>query len=198
MRVGLTGGIASGKSAVAERLAARGATIIDADLLAREVVAPGTRGLAAVVERFGEGVLQPDGSLDRARLGDIVFADERARAALEAIVHPAVRTRAREIEEGAPAGTVVVHVIPLLVETGLQHDFDTVVVVDVPEDVQLARLIARNGLTKTQARQRLAAQSSRGERLAAADVVLDNSGPLAELDREVDLLWHRLRVVRGR
>jgi dephospho-CoA kinase len=188
IRVGLTGGIASGKTMVADALARRGAVVIDADVLAREVVAPGTPGLAAVVERFGPAVLA-DGRLDRTRLGAIVFADPQARRDLEAIVHPAVRARAAELEQVAAPDAVVVHVIPLLVETGQADDFDRVVVVDADPETQVARLQVRSGLSEEDARARLAAQASRAERRAAADVVLDNQGTIADLEDQVDRLW---------
>lgn len=191
-RVGLTGGIASGKSAVADLLAGHGAVIVDADLLAREVVEPGTPGHAAVVARFGDRVLAPDGGLDRAALGEIVFADNRARSDLEAIIHPAVRRRAAELEALAPAGSVVVHVIPLLVETGQAGLFDTVVVVDCEPEVQISRLMARSGLGREQALARLGAQASRLERLAAADIVLQNEGSLADLAEAVAGAWAEL------
>lgn len=193
LRVGLTGGIASGKTAVSEALHERGAVIIDADLLAREVVEPGTPGLAAVVARFGTGVLAADGRLDREALGRTVFTDERARRDLEAIVHPAVRARATALEEAADPDAVVVHVIPLLVETGQQDAFDVVVVVDVEPDRQLDRLRRRNGLDPAAAQARVAAQVSRADRLRAADVVLDNNGSRDQLVRQVDRLWRDLR-----
>ena len=195
----MTGGIASGKSAVSARLAELGAFVIDSDLLAREVVEPGTPALAAIAERFGSGVLRPDGSLDRPALGAIVFPDAAARADLNAIVHPAVRRRAAALLLASPPGSVVVHVIPLLVETGQADDFDIVVVVDAPREVQLARLMARNALSASEAEARLAAQASREERLEVADVVLDNAGTPAELRAQVDDLWFRLRQgeVRG-
>lgn len=189
MLVGLTGGIGSGKSLVAELLAARGATIIDADVLARLAVAPGTPGLASVVARFGRGVVRPDGSLDRAALGRVVFGDPEARRDLEAIIHPAVRERAAALTAAAPAGAVVVQVIPLLVETGQQDAFDKVVVVDVDPDVQLSRITARDGLTEAEARARLRAQATREARLAAADVVLQNNGTPEDLAAAVDRLW---------
>ena len=154
---GLTGGIASGKSVVADELGARGAVIIDADVLAREVVEPGTPGLAAIVERFGDDVLL-DGRLDRKALGDIVFADESARRDLEAIVHPAVRRRAAELEAIAPDDAVVVHVIPLLVETGQQDAFDVCLVVDVDRVTQRERLRSRDRLSEAEIEARLAAQ----------------------------------------
>lgn len=191
LHVGLTGGIASGKSAVADLLAERGAVIVDSDRLAREVVAPGTAGLAEVVRRFGPGVLAADGSLDRAALGRIVFADPSARAELEAIVHPRVRARASELTASAPPGAVVVQVIPLLVETGQDGDFDIVVVVDVDPEVQLARLRQRDGFGPAEAAARVSAQASRERRLQAADAVIDNSGSPEDLAAAVDRLWAR-------
>lgn len=183
LRVGLTGGIGSGKSEVARMLGKSGwpTLVIDADLLAREVVEVGSDGLAKIVEEFGPSVLRMDGSLDRAALGQIVFADPEARERLESIVHPRVRERAAEIEAVASPETVVVHVIPLLVETGQADRFDLVVVVDVPEDVQIERLLHTRGMTEDEARVRIAAQATRDARLAAADVVLDNSGSLDDL-----------------
>lgn len=191
VRVGLTGGIASGKSVVAEELAARGAVIIDADVLAREVVEPGTPALTAIRERFGKSVLL-DGRLDRAQLGKIIFADPQARRELEQIIHPAVRARAAELERAAPGGAVVVHVIPLLVETGQQGSFDLCVVVDVDHETQRRRLMARNGLTAAEADARISAQASREERLAAADVVLHNGSSVAKLKAEIARLWDKL------
>lgn len=195
-RIGLTGGIATGKSAAADRLAELGAVVIDADLLAREVVAPGSPGLAAVVRRFGEGVLHGD-ELDRAALGRLVFADPTARADLEVIIHPAVRRRADELAAAAPPGSVVVHVIPLLVETGQAQDFDLCVVVDCDPERQLARIQTRNGLTPAEAAARLAAQATRAERLAVADVVVSNDGTLPELRAQVDALWADLDPSSG-
>jgi dephospho-CoA kinase len=194
LRVGLTGGIASGKSAVADELAARGAVVVDADVLAREVVEPGTPGLAAVVERFGPSVLAEDGRLDRPGLGRLVFADAAARRDLERIIHPAVRARAAEIEQQAAADAVVVQVIPLLVETSQAKDFDLCVVVDLDPQTQLARLQARNGLSRADAAARVAAQATREERLAAADRVLHNDGSRASLRAQVDQLWDELRA----
>lgn len=190
LRIALTGGIASGKSTVAERLAERGAAVIDADVLAREVVEPGTPALAAIVERFGSEMLA-GGRLDRARLGALVFADPAARRALEQIVHPAVRTRAAELELQT-AARFVVHVIPLLVETGQQDTFDLCVVVDIDPETQLRRLMARSGLTESDARSRIAAQASRETRRAAADVVIDNSGAPSHLDAQIQALWTKL------
>ena len=189
--VGLTGGIGSGKSTVAELLASYGAVIIDADVLAREAVAPGTPGLARVVDEFGPDVLAPDGSLDRARLGAVVFADPDRLAALNAIIHPFVRERSHELEGAASGADVVVHVIPLLVENGLTG-FDEVVVVDASEETQLRRLAGR-GMDEADARARIAAQATREQRRAAADVVIDNDGDLAGLQAQVERLWADLR-----
>jgi dephospho-CoA kinase len=188
VRVGLTGGIASGKSLVAAELAARGAIIIDADVLAREVVEPGTPGLAAIIERFGPQVLT-DGRLDRAHLAEIVFADPAARRDLERIVHPVVRARAAELERAAGSAAVVVHVIPLLVETGQQGNFDLVVTIDVDHETQIQRMMARNGFSRAEAEARIAAQAAGEDRKAAADVVLDNSANVAQLKDQIDALW---------
>jgi dephospho-CoA kinase len=193
LRVGLTGGIGAGKSEVSRRLAAQGAVIIDADVIAREVVAPDTEGFAAVAETFGPDVLGPDGALDRSRLGDIVFADPQKLAALNSIVHPRVGARMRELEDAAGPGSVVVHDVPLIAENSLADAYDLVVVVDVPPRVQLDRLIRHRGLSRAQAQARMAAQASREQRLSIADIVVDNSASLAELDRQVGELWSELR-----
>ncbi|HET7069099.1 MAG TPA: dephospho-CoA kinase [Nocardioides sp.] len=185
MRVGLTGGVASGKSTVSAMLRELGAVVVDADALARDVVGMGTPGLEEVVTEFGPEVLGVDGNLDRARLGAIVFADPSRRAALEAIIHPRVRARAAELEEAAPAGVLVVHDIPLLVETGQAPSFDAVVVVDVPEALQVERAIADRGWSPDEARARVAAQATRAERLAAATHVVDNTGTIADLRQRV-------------
>jgi dephospho-CoA kinase len=185
VHVGLTGGVASGKSTVAAVLRELGAVVVDADALAREVVAPGTPGLAEVVAEFGTEVLGPDGALDRAALGAVVFADPARRAALEAIIHPRVRARAAEIEAVAPAGALVVHDIPLLVETGQAGDFDAVLVVDVPEDVQVERAVRERGWTPEEARARIAAQATREQRRAAATHLIDNSGTPDDLRHRV-------------
>ncbi|HET7388058.1 MAG TPA: dephospho-CoA kinase [Nocardioidaceae bacterium] len=181
MRIGLTGGVASGKSAVAAVFADLGAVVIDADVLAREVVEPDTPGYAAVVAAFGPDVIGDDGSLDRGRLGAIVFADPSARARLEAIVHPLVRARAAELEGAAAPGSVVVHDIPLLVETGQGDRFDAVVVVDVPEQTQVERMVELRGWTPEDARARIAAQAPREQRLAVATYVIDNTGTAEDL-----------------
>jgi dephospho-CoA kinase len=193
LRVGLTGGIGSGKSEVSRRLADLGAVIIDADAIAREVVEPGTDGLAGVVEAFGPEVLLPDGSLDRARLGDIVFASPEQRGRLNAIVHPRVGARMAELESAAGPDAIVVHDVPLIAENNLASGFDVVVVVDAPPGAQAQRLTGHRGMTREQAEARMAAQASRKQRLAIADIVIDNSGSLAELDRQVGDLWSLLR-----
>jgi dephospho-CoA kinase len=179
-RVGLTGGVASGKSTVGEIFTALGATVIDADVLAREVVAPGTDGLAEVVKAFGEDVLTASGELDRAKMGEIVFADQAKRKTLESIIHPRVRERGAELEKAA-RGPIVIHEIPLLVETGQATAFDALVVVDVPVEVQVERLVKDRGLTPEEAEARIAAQATREERLAVANYIIDNSGTPEQL-----------------
>ena len=193
LRVGLTGGIGSGKSEVSKRLAAQGAVVIDADAIAREVVAAGTDGLAEVVEAFGPEILRADGQLDRPRLGDIVFADPALRGKLNAIVHPRVGARMAELERGAGPRAIVVHDVPLIAENGLAGGYDLVVVVDVPPRIQVERLVRYRGMTREQAQARMAAQASREQRLAIAGIVIDNSGSPAELDRQVGDLWAELR-----
>ncbi|MFN8195074.1 MAG: dephospho-CoA kinase [Nocardioidaceae bacterium] len=192
VRVGLTGGVASGKSTVARMLGELGAVVIDADLLAREVVAPGTEGLASIVAAFGPDVLTESGELDRPAVGAIVFADEDARRRLESIIHPRVRARGAELEAAAPPEAVVVHDIPLLVETGQAASFDAVVVVDVPVEVQLSRLVELRGMSEEDARARIAAQATREERLAAASYVIDNTGSLEELRERVTEVFRSL------
>lgn len=189
LRMALTGGIACGKTLVSNELALLGAVVIDADLLAREVVEPGSVGLQEVVARFGDSVLQADGSLDRPALGELIFNDAGARAELNAIIHPKVRAEAGRLEADVPSDGVVVHVIPLLVETGQQGTFDAVIVVDVPEDVQLGRLMERNGLDLQQARARIDAQATRSERLASATWVIDNSRDTDTAKHAVCQLW---------
>ncbi|HET9760110.1 MAG TPA: dephospho-CoA kinase [Nocardioidaceae bacterium] len=189
MRVGLTGGVASGKSTVAALLRELGAVVVDSDVLAREVVEPGTPGLAAVVEAFGPEVLTADGRLDRPALGAVVFGDEPARRRLEGILHPLIRARAAELEAAAPAGTVVVHDIPLLVETGQADRFDAVVVVDVPVETQVARMVRDRGMSREDALARVKAQASREERLAVATHVVENTGTREDLrDRVTEVL----------
>jgi dephospho-CoA kinase len=193
LRVGLTGGIGSGKSTVSARLAELGAVILDADKAARAVVEPGTPGLAAITEAFGVRVLAADGSLDRARLAEIVFADEAALSTLNAITHPLIHAYIRAAEEAAiDAGgddVVLVHDVALLAEWGRAKEFDLVIVVDVPVETQLKRLTGARGMAADQARARMAAQATREQRLAVADIVIDNSGTRADLDRRVDEVW---------
>ena len=197
--VGLTGGIGSGKSTVAELLTSYGAVVVDADVLAREAVAPGTPGLARVVEEFGPGVLAADGSLDRSRLASLVFGNPERLAALNAIVHPYVAARRAELTEAAAAAhadAVVVFDVPLLVENGLT-DYDVVVVVDASAETQLRRLVDVRGMDESQARARMAAQAGREERRAVADVVIDNDRDLAHLREQVVHLWARLTASEG-
>jgi dephospho-CoA kinase len=193
LRVGLTGGIGAGKSEVAKRLAAYGAVLIDADAVAREVVEPGTPGLAAIRDAFGAGALRPDGTLNREWLGDVIFADPDLRAKLNGIIHPLIRDRMAELEAQAAGAQVLVHDVPLLAEGGLAGLYDEVVVVDVAPRVQLERLLRERAMTREQAEARMAAQASRADRLAIATLVVDNSGSLRELDREVGELWAELR-----
>jgi dephospho-CoA kinase len=197
LRAGLTGGIGSGKSEVSRRLAAHGAVIIDADVAARAVVAPGTPGLARIAEAFGAGVLGPDGALDRERLGAIVFRDPGSRATLNAIVHPLVGQWMRAADQAAAVASggdvIIVHDVPLLAENRRAGDFDLVIVVDVPPELQVERLVSQRGMTPDQARARMAAQATREQRLAIAGLVIDNSGSLADLDRRVADVWADLK-----
>ncbi|RAJ65587.1 dephospho-CoA kinase [Streptomyces sp. Amel2xB2] len=196
LKVGLTGGIGAGKSEVSRLLDAYGAVIVDADKIAREVVEPGTPGLAAVVAEFGEDVLTPDGSLDRPKLGSIVFADSGRLAALNAIVHPLVGERSAELErlaEESDGAAVVVHDVPLLAENGLAPLYDLVLVVDASPKTQLDRLVRLRGMTEDDASARMAAQATREERLALADIVIGNDGPVEELEARVREVWDELR-----
>jgi dephospho-CoA kinase len=196
--IGLTGGIAAGKSVVAARLAELGAVHIDADRLAREVVEPGTPGLAAIAERFGSGVIAADGSLDRAALGGIVFTDPDARLALNAITHPAVKElgkqRMAETEVRDPH-VIIVYDVPLLVEASSQagyHTFDLVVVVQASIETRIRRMVELRGLTRDEAVHRLNSQASDAERLALADVVIDSDGTLEHTLEQTDALWRRV------
>lgn len=199
--IGLTGGIAAGKSVVSARLAALGATVIDADLLARDAVAAGSPGLEAVRRRFGDAVLTPDGTLDRAALGALVFTDSAARADLNAIVHPEVarlyRERLESIEQ-TDTDAIVVYDVPLLVEARSASEFAAVVVVHAPAEQRIERLVALRGMDRAAARDRVAAQVSDAERLAVADVVIDTSGTMAHTLEQVDALWERLVAERAR
>ncbi|HEX4094142.1 MAG TPA: dephospho-CoA kinase [Trebonia sp.] len=196
LKVGLTGGIGSGKSTVSARLASLGAVILDADKAARAVVEPGTPGLAEITAAFGPGVLAADGALDRARLAEIVFADQAALATLNGITHPLIHAYIRAAEEAAIEsggdGVVLVHDVALLAEWGRAKEFDLVIVVDVPVETQLERLVGERGMAADQATARIAAQASREQRLAVADIVIDNSGSRAELERRVDEVWGEL------
>jgi dephospho-CoA kinase len=198
LRAGLTGGIGSGKSTVSARLAELGAVVLDADKAARAVVEPGTPGLAAITAAFGAGVLAADGSLDRAKLAGIVFADEAALGRLNAITHPLIHEHIRAAEEAAIAAggddVVLVHDVALLAEWGRAKEFDLVIVVDVPAETQLERLTGPRRMAEDQARARMAAQASREQRLAVADIVIDNAGTREELDRRVDEVWGELRT----
>ena len=194
LKVGLTGGIGSGKSSVSRRLKALGAVVIDADQIAREVVEPGTPGLAAVVAAFGEGVLAQGGALDRAALGARVFPDPVALGQLNGILHPLIASRTAQLMADAERAQVevLVHDVALLVEGGLRGVYDLVVVVDAPPEVQIARLVRLRGMTEADARARMARQASRADRLAAADVVLVNDGTPNQLEVRVDALWQQL------
>ncbi|MCM2512487.1 dephospho-CoA kinase [Streptomyces griseoincarnatus] len=189
LTVGLTGGIGAGKSEVSRLLVERGAVLIDADRIAREIVEPGTPGLAAVVEAFGEEILAEDGSLDRPRLGALVFSDPDKLATLNSIVHPLVGARSRELEEAAPEDAVVVHDVPLLTENGLARLYDVVIVVDAGTGTQLDRLVRLRGMSEEDARARMAAQATREQRRAVADIVIDNDVPLDALERRVEEVW---------
>jgi dephospho-CoA kinase len=199
LRVGLTGGIGSGKSEVSRRFAALGAVVVDADIAARAVVEPGTPGLDRIAETFGPGVRQADGSLDRVKLAEIVFGDEEALAKLNAIVHPLVREWMQAAEAAAVDAhgddVVVIHDIPLLAEGGTERvgEFDVIIVVDVTPEIQIERLATR-GMPEAQARARMAPQATREQRLAIADIVIDNSGNLEDLDRRVAEVWAELRT----
>ena len=198
--IGLTGGIASGKSTVARRLVEHGAVHIDADQLARRVVEPGKPALAAIVEEFGPGVLRADSSLDRGKLGELVFADEAARAKLNAIVHPAVRALSAKLIERAAhedPDAVVVYDVPLLVEAAVDHPFDLVVVTSAPRRTQVERLVEQRGFDPLQAQARVDAQVDNTSRLAIADVVIDTDGSLAHTMSQADALWNRIRAERN-
>jgi dephospho-CoA kinase len=191
-KIGLTGGIGAGKSTVARLLAEHGAIVVDADALAREVVAPGTPGLQEVVEAFGEQMLRPDGSLDREALGRIVFNDPDKRRTLESITHPKIGERTAELFRSAGEDDVVVHDVPLLVELHLAPSYDAVIVVEAPDDLRLERLESR-GVPREQALERIRSQADREQRRAVATVVVDNAGDEAALRRRVDEVWEQIR-----
>ncbi|WP_328948159.1 dephospho-CoA kinase [Streptomyces sp. NBC_00184] len=192
LKVGLTGGIGAGKSEVSRMLAGYGAVLIDADRIAREVVEPGTPGLDAVVGEFGTGILTPEGTLDRPKLGSVVFSDGERLAALNAIVHPLVGARSAELERAAGPDSVVVHDVPLLTENGLAPLYDLVIVVDAAPETQLDRLVRLRGMTEQEARARMAAQATREQRRAVADLVIDNDGPIEALEPQVREVWAEL------
>ncbi|MEU8530226.1 dephospho-CoA kinase [Streptomyces sp. NPDC048629] len=193
LKVGLTGGIGAGKSEVSRLFVSYGAVLIDADKIAREVVEPGTPGLAAIVEAFGEGVLTAEGTLDRPKLGSLVFADAERLATLNAIVHPLVGARSAELERLAGPEDVVVHDVPLLAENGLAPLYDLVVVVDASAGTRLDRLVRIRGMAEEEARNRMAAQATAEQRRAVADLVIDNDGPLDALEPQVRKVWEQLR-----
>ncbi|WP_411720938.1 dephospho-CoA kinase [Mycetocola sp.] len=199
--IGLTGGIASGKSTIARRLTEHGAILVDADQLSREAVESGTPALAAIVERFGRHVLNPDGSLNRAALGDIVFSDPDALATLNEIVHPAVRSlssqRIAEAERADPAA-VVVYDIPLLVESRNEYPFDLIVVAQATPATRMARLTETRGMPADESRRRIDAQASDDERLAVADVIIDTDGSLENTIAQADRLWERIQTEKAR
>ena len=197
MRVGLTGGIGMGKSTVSALLRELGAVVIDADQLAREVVAPGTPGLVRVVEAFGAEVLTADGQLDRPAVGALVFADPERLRTLESIVHPLVRSRSVEIEDAAPEGALVVHDIPLLAETGQAGRFDAVIVVDASEELQVERLVRDRGMAREDALARIAAQAPRDQRRAVATYVIENTGTREDLRRRTTEVFDRLVASGG-
>jgi dephospho-CoA kinase len=197
LRIGLTGGIASGKSTVAQRFTELGVPVIDADEAARAVVAPGTPGLAKVIERFGSSVVAQNGELDRRALRDLIFADPRLRQDLERILHPLIRAHMEKRAEAA-AGPYVVMAIPLLVEGGSLDRVDRILVVDLDEAVQLQRVMARDGSTREQARAILSSQATRSARLAAAHDVLLNSGTVTDLRQEVDRMHEQYLHLAGK
>jgi len=198
--IGLTGGIASGKSVVAARLAEHGAVVVDADRVAREVVEPGTPALARIAEEFGAGVIAPDGSLDRAALGSLIFASPEKRAALNAITHPAVAVRSHELFAAAAAvdpEAIVVYDVPLLVDAGRTDEFDLVVVVNASTETRVRRMIELRGMTRDEAMHRINSQATDTERLAVADVVIDSNGALEQTLEQADALWEKLAARVG-
>lgn len=197
-RIGLTGGIGAGKSVAANRFQELGAVVIDHDVLARQAVAPESPGLAQVVAEFGPEMLLPDGSLNRSALGAVVFGDADARRRLNAIVHPAIFDLSAAAESAAQNNndkSIIVHDIPLLVETGQEADFDLLLVVDAPAELRVQRLMQARGLSEADARARISAQISDEERLAPADKILDGAGTVANLRHQVDVLWEE--IVKG-
>ena len=192
--IGLTGGIAAGKSTVARRWVEHGAIEIDADQIAREVVEPGTQGLTEIQQTFGAEVINPEGNLDRAKLGELVFNDEIKRLALNAIVHPLVKRRTKEILATLPDECIVIYNVPLLVEAGVDHDFDFVVTVEAPEEEQLSRLVKNRGMTHYEALARIKSQAKPVERAAAANVILNSNQDINLLLRDADSLWREIEI----
>ena len=190
--IGLTGGIAAGKSTVAKRWVQLGAIEIDADQVAREVVEPGTVGLQRIREHFGEAVIKPDGSLDRAALGKIVFGNQQQLASLNAIVHPLVKQRTAQLLSQMPTGAIVIYNVPLLVEAAVDHDFDTVITVEAPEEEQVKRLVANRGMTESEAKARILTQAKPVERAARADRILSSNQDIHMLMRDADAMWREI------
>jgi len=198
--IGLTGGIASGKSVVATRLAEHGAVVVDADRIAREVVEPGTPALARIAEEFGDSVIASDGSLDRAALGALIFESPEKRAALNAITHPAVGARSKELFAAAAAAdpdAIVVYDVPLLVDAGRTDEFDVIVVVNASTETRISRMIELRGMTRDEAMHRINSQATNTERLAIADVVIDSNGTLEQTLAQADALWEKLSARVG-
>jgi len=198
--IGLTGGIASGKSVVAARLAEHGAIVVDADRVAREVVEPGTPALARIAQEFGDGVIASDGSLDRAALGALIFSEPEKRAALNAITHPAVGVRSKELFAAAAAAdpnAIVVYDVPLLVDAGRADEFDMIVVVNASTETRVSRMMQLRGMTRDEAMHRINSQATDTERLAIADVVIDANGTLAQTLEQADALWEKLSARVG-
>ena len=191
--VGLTGGIAAGKSTVAKRWVEQGGFEIDADQLARDVVEPGTTGATQILETFGPEVFQANGSLDRAKLGGIIFADSELRKVLEAIVHPLVKAKAQELVAGLPENTIAIYNVPLLVEASVDLPFDMVVTVEAPAKEQIERLVKHRGMSEAEAQKRVASQASPAQRANAADVILNSNQDLALLLKDADSLWLRIQ-----
>ena len=198
--IGLTGGIASGKSVVAARLAEHGAVVVDADRIAREVVEPGTPALARIAEEFGDAVIASDGSLDRAALGALIFESPEKRAALNAITHPAVGARSKELFAAAAAAdpdAIVVYDVPLLVDAGRADEFDVIVVVNASTETRISRMVELRGMTRDEAMHRINSQATNTERLAIADVVIDSNGTLEQTLAQTDALWEKLSARVG-
>jgi len=193
--IGLTGGIAAGKTTVAAHWVSLGGIEIDADKLAREVVEPGTKGLKQIREVFGESVFNSEGSLDRQKLGEIIFSDAKKRAALEEIVHPLVRQRASELLAELPENSMVIYTVPLLVEANVSLPFDVIVSVEAPEADRVKRLVSSRGMSSEQALARIKSQASAIERTAAADYILNSNQPLPALLADASALWNKFQMM---